>query len=92
MERKPSDIKTELTDNQFKLYDLIWKRTLASQMSPSISLETTYYIKSENFLLKASGSIEKFSGFKKVYNFYEKDNEAQTLLNLNQMQYLIKII
>ena len=61
---------------------MIWKRTLASQMSPSINLETTYYIKSENFLLKASGSIEKFSGFKTVYNFFEKDNEIQTLPEL----------
>ena len=82
LERKPSDIKTELNENQFKLYDLIWKRTFASQMSPSVSLETTYYIKSENFFIKASGSIEKFSGFKKVYNYSEKDKEAQTLPEL----------
>ena len=41
-------------------------------MSPSVNLETTYYIKSEKVLLKASGSIEKFSGFKKVYNYSEK--------------------
>ena len=81
---KPTDIKNELSENQLKLYDLIWKRTLASQMSPSINLETTYYIKSENFLLKASGSIEKFSGFKKIYNFSEKDNEIQTLPELEQ--------
>ena len=84
LEIKPLDIKNKLNENQFKLYDLIWKRTLASQMSPSINLETTYYIKSENFLLKASGSIEKFSGFKKVYNFSEKDNEIQTLPELPQ--------
>ena len=84
LEIKPLDIKNKLNENQFKLYDLIWKRTLASQMSPSINLETTYYIKSENFLLKASGSIEKFSGFKKVYNFSEKNNEIQTLPELPQ--------
>ena len=51
-------------------------------MEPSINLETTYYIKGENFLLKASGSIEKFSGFKSVYNYSEKDNEEQTLPEL----------
>ena len=84
LEIKPSDIKNELSENQFKLYDLIWKRTLASQMSQSINLETTYYIKSENFLLKASGSIEKFSGFKKIYNFSDKDNEVQTLPELQK--------
>ena len=69
---KPLDIKNKLNENQFKLYDLIWKRTLASQMSPSINLETTYYIKSKNFLLKASGSIEKFSGFKKSLQLFRK--------------------
>ena len=53
-------------------------------MSQSINLETTYYIKSENFLLKASGSIEKFSGFKKIYNFSDKDNEVQTLPELQK--------
>ena len=37
-----------------------------SQMEPSINLETTYYIKGENFLLKVSGSIEKFKGFKSL--------------------------
>ena len=58
------------------------EKALASQMSPSVNLETTYYIKSENFLLKASGSIEKFSGFKTVYNFFEKDNETQKLHEL----------
>ena len=55
-----------------KLYDLIWRRTIASQMEQSLNLETTYYIKGEEILLKAGGSIEKFKGFKEVYNYQEK--------------------
>ncbi len=84
LEKKPEDLKNLLSDNQFKLYDLIWKRTIASQMSPSINLETTYYIKSKSFLLKASGSIEKFKGFKKIYDFSDKKEELQDLPELEK--------
>ena len=83
LEKKPDDIKKYLNENQFKLYDLIWKRTVASQMEPSINLETTYYIKGDEVLLKANGSIEKFKGFKSVYNYQDKDEEEQTLPELN---------
>ena len=48
------------------LYDLIWKRTVVSQMGQSINLETSYYIQGGEILLKASGSIEKF----KVLNLF----------------------
>ncbi len=84
LDRKPNKIKNHLNDNQFKLYDLIWKRTIASQMPPSINLETTYFIKSNDFQLKAVGSIEKFQGFKKIYNFGEKEETAQKLPDLEK--------
>ena len=90
LNKKPEHIKSLLNENQFKLYDLIWKRTLASQMSPSINLETTYYIKTDNFLLKASGSIEKFKGYKKIYNFKEKMDNEQQLPNLSENEKLTK--
>lgn len=79
---KPEKIKNILNDNQFKLYDLIWKRTVASQMEQSINLETSYYIKGKEILLKATGSIEKFKGFKEVYNFTDKNDEKQKLPHL----------
>ena len=59
-------------------------------MSPSINLETTYYIKTDNFLLKASGSIEKFKGYKKIYNFKEKMDNEQQLPNLSENEKLTK--
>ena len=52
-------------------------------MEPSINLETTYYIKGDEVLLKANGSIEKFKGFKSVYNYQEKDEDEQKLPELN---------
>ena len=85
-------LKDFLNNDQLKLYELIWKRTIASQMSPSKSLETTFFIKSQNFTLKASGSIEKFSGFKKVYDYFDKNDEAQKLPDLKKNTPLIKSI
>ena len=82
-EKRPDQIKKYLSDNQYKLYDLIWKRTIASQMEPSINLETTYYIKGDEVLLKANGSIEKFKGFKSVYNYQDRNDDQQTLPELN---------
>ena len=84
LKRKPDDIRDKLSPDQFKLYDLIWKRTIASQMKPSKSLETLYYLKSEDFLLKASGSIKIFDGFKKIYDFSDSKDESQILPNLEK--------
>ena len=85
---KPEDIKDLLSSDQFKLYDLIWKRTVASQMSQSKTLETLYYFKSDDFILKASGSIEVFDGFKKIYNFKDPKEEEQNLPYLEKGQKL----
>ena len=80
--RKPEDVKNILDVDQHKLYDLIWKRTIASQMSQSKSLETTYLINGGDISLKATGSIQIFDGFKKVYNYSEKKEQSQDLPNL----------
>ncbi len=84
LERKPEDIKNQLNSDQFKLYELIWKRTVASQMSVSKSLETLYYFKGGDFIFKASGSIRVFDGFKKIYNYSDKKEEIQELQNLEK--------
>ena len=78
-EQSPEKIKSFLSPDQLKLYDLIWRRTLASQMKPSINLETTVNIKGENFRLRARGNITKFKGFKQVYNYSENNEELQNL-------------
>ncbi len=81
--RQPFDVKKDLSEDQFKLYELIWKRTVASQMSSSKNMETAYFIKSDNFILKASGSIQIFDGFKKIYNYFDKNDDQQELPILN---------
>ena len=71
----PTKLKDTLNDNQYKLYELIWKRTIASQMVPSINEEMTILVKNGDFLFRTSGSVLIFDGYKKVYN-YSETNES----------------
>tara|TARA_B100001939_G_scaffold65325_1_gene54180 strand:- start:8449 stop:10785 length:2337 start_codon:yes stop_codon:yes gene_type:complete len=65
------------TETEKKLYNLIWRRTLASQMSESIFERTVVNINNGNkFEFKASGEIMVFDGFLKLYN----DNSENTKL------------
>ena len=69
LDRRPESVKNNINNDQYKLYELIWKRTIASQMAQSKSLETIYSIEGGNFVIRSSGSIQVFDGFKKVYNY-----------------------
>ena len=74
---KPESIKDYLSEEQFKLYDLIWKRTLASQMTSAETNQNTLLIDCEekNITLKATLGKLIFDGYKKVYNLQEDDEE-----------------
>ena len=74
---KPDDIKEFLNEDQFKLYDLIWKRTIASQMTSAETNQNTLKIecKEQNITLKATLGKLIFDGYKKVYNVQEEDEE-----------------
>ena len=74
---KPESIKDYLSEEQFKLYDLIWKRTLASQMTSAETNQNTLQIDCEekNITLKATLGKLIFDGYKKVYNLQEEDEE-----------------
>ncbi len=74
---KPESIKDYLSEEQFKLYDLIWKRTLASQMTSAQTNQNTLQIDCEenNIFLKATLGKLIFDGYKKVYNLQEDDEE-----------------
>ncbi|MFA5260731.1 MAG: type I DNA topoisomerase [Candidatus Omnitrophota bacterium] len=61
--RKPEDIRTYLDGDQFKLYDLIWKRFVSSQMSPSVYENKKIEIQGGRFQLGASGSSLIFDGY-----------------------------
>ncbi len=68
MMRKPSDLKVS-EDDQRKLYDLIWKRTLACQMEGARMERTTVDIASadKQIELRATGQVVLFDGFMRVY-------------------------
>ena len=74
---KPESIKDYLSEEQFKLYDLIWKRTLASQMTSAETNQNTLHIDCEekNITLKATLGKLIFDGYKKVYNLQDDDEE-----------------
>ena len=65
--RTPDSVKDFLNADELKLYTLIWKRFVASQMMPAIFDQTTIDIKAGRFTFRSTGSVQKFDGFLKVY-------------------------
>ena len=61
--RTPEEVARYLTVDQLKLYTLIWKRAVASQMSDAVYDITTLTIDAGDYQSRASGSILKFKGF-----------------------------
>jgi len=77
----PTSIKEHLSSDQFKLYDLIWRRALASQMPAAIFDATSVDIQAEDYTFRATGSVIKFEGFLKIY----QEKQKETILpELNQ--------
>jgi DNA topoisomerase-1 len=74
----PEKIKSYLTVDQFKLYQLIWRRFLASQMNPAVYDTISCDIETnKNIILRATGSTIKFSGFLAVYEEKEDKEEQE---------------
>ena len=70
--RKPSDVAKHLEKDQARLYELIWKRAVASQMASAEVEQTTAVIEvkgrdGKTYTLRATGSVIQFEGFLKVY-------------------------
>ncbi len=66
----PDEIRTSLSEEQYKLYRLIWQRFVASQMNPAVFDQTTVEIEAksaQSYSFRVSGSVLKFDGFLKVY-------------------------
>ena len=76
VERTPQLLKAHLAPEQYRLYDLIWKRFVASQMNPAILDMTTIDISAEIYLFRATGSILKFDGFMRLYLEGRDDSNA----------------
>ncbi len=75
--RRPEIIKQFLSDDEFKLYKLIWQRFVASQMKPALFDQTVIEIAAGPYLFRASGSVLKFEGFLKVYEEGKDEKAAE---------------
>jgi DNA topoisomerase-1 len=78
---EPAQIRTELNAEQFRLYDLIWKRFLASQMASAVFDITTVDVDAQAdgkplYRFRASGSRLKFAGFLSLYRAGRDDEET----------------
>ena len=85
----PDEIKELLTLDQYKLYSLIWKRFIASQMKPAIYDTVSCDIETDKkIILRATGSNIKFAGFLKVYvekkDISEEEEEIKLLPHLEE--------
>jgi DNA topoisomerase-1 len=84
--RAPEDVRPFLEDDLFKLYQLIWQRFVASQMLPAFFDQTTIDINAGDYTFRATGSVQKFDGYLRVYQMPvanadreddEKDDEGE---------------
>jgi len=65
--RTPDSLAQYLKPEELKLYRLIWQRFVASQMMPALFDQTTIDIQAGRLVFRATGSVQKFDGFLKVY-------------------------
>ncbi|WP_434796832.1 type I DNA topoisomerase [Terrisporobacter vanillatitrophus] len=73
--RTPDSVKSSLSKDQYKLYNLIWRRFVASQMEDSLFDVLNVDCKIGNALFRATGSVMKFDGYTKIYNFTEREDK-----------------
>lgn len=77
--RTPAEMQEYLTNDQLKLYTLIWNRVVASQMTDAVYDVTTLTIDAADYQLRATGSVLKFPGFLQLHSKYddkEKDSKV----------------
>jgi DNA topoisomerase-1 len=85
----PSELKGTIKDDQYKLYNLIWSRFMASQMANCIMNTLSVTIDNGDYGFKASGSSIKFDGFMKVYNYtLDEENDHISIPDLSEGEVL----
>ncbi|MCX5749611.1 MAG: type I DNA topoisomerase [Candidatus Saganbacteria bacterium] len=82
----PEKVKAALTPEQFKLYELIWKRFVASQMESALMDMTSVDIEAKDYIFRSTGSVMKFDGFMVLYEESKDEVEEKegTLPQLSQ--------
>ena len=98
--RRPEHVKKHLSPDQFKLYELVWKRFMASQMAAAVFDTTTVDFNLGRYLFRSTGSVIKFEGFLVLYREAHEegdgraleDEQALPVLNVGEQVPLVEII
>ena len=93
----PESIKEYLTKEQYALYSMIYKRTLASQMKPAVYDTMTVKFDNNNYEFRTNGSKIKFLGFLKIYDLdkyskAEKEEEKEGINSKNDIEEIQELI
>jgi DNA topoisomerase-1 len=83
--RSPDTVKASLKRDQLRLYELIWRRFLASQMNPAVLDTVSADINAGSALFRATGSVVKFPGFMQVYTEGRDDDSGEEVENLPEL-------
>lgn len=90
--RTPKEVQSYLKPQELKLYNLIWRRFVASQMTSAVSETTTYTISSGPGEWKAKGKVSVFDGFHAVWDFSSEDDHELPPLSVGEALTLEKPI
>jgi len=86
--RTPDSIREYLSADQLKLYDIIWRRFVASRMAPAVYDQTQVEIEGGEFVFRVTGSVLAFDGFYKVWERDEKEEpDLPTLAEGEDLDY-----
>jgi DNA topoisomerase-1 len=77
--RRPEHIRKYLKEDQYRLYELVWQRFMASQMAPAVFDTTTVDFDFDRFLFRATGSVVKFDGYQRLYKESREAEEHKLL-------------
>jgi len=82
VDRTPESVRHYLAKDQFRLYQLVWQRFVASQMAPTVYDTTTIDFEIDRYLFRASGSVILFDGYHRLYHEAREKGEGRTLEDL----------
>ncbi len=87
-DRKPDDIKQYLSPDQYKLYKLIWNRTIACQMKDALFDQTTVEITAGDMGFRSTGRVVAFQGFLNIWQEMEKNGNSEKEVNGDEISAL----
>ncbi len=85
VDRTPESVRRYLAKDQFRLYQLIWQRFVASQMAPTVYDTTTLDFEIGRYLFRATGSVILFDGYHRLYHEAREKGEGRTLEDLSPL-------